>query len=46
LDFVTTVNSLRGRDRANPGFAVSNQKGESEIFLALNTRHLRREKFG
>ena len=30
----------------NPGFAVSNQKGESEIFLALNTRHLRREKFG
>jgi len=30
----------------NPGFAVSNQKGESERFLALNTRHLRREKFG
>jgi fructoselysine 3-epimerase len=29
-----------------PGFAVSNQKGESERFLALNTRHLRREKFG
>ena len=28
------------------GFAVSNQKGESERFLALNTRHLRREKFG
>ena len=30
----------------NPGFAVSNQKGESERFLALNTRDLRREKFG
>jgi hypothetical protein len=30
----------------NPGFAVSKQKGEREIFLALNTRHLRREKFG
>jgi hypothetical protein len=30
----------------SPGFAVSNQKGESERFLALNTRHLRREKFG
>jgi hypothetical protein len=30
----------------NPSFAVSNQKGESEIFLALNTRDLRREKFG
>jgi hypothetical protein len=26
----------------NPGFAVSNQKRESERFLALNTRHLRR----
>ena len=25
----------------NPGFAVSNQKRESEKFLALNTRHLR-----
>ena len=30
---------------SSPGFAVSNQKGESERFLALNTRHLRREKF-
>jgi hypothetical protein len=27
----------------NPGFAVSNLKRESERFLALNTRHLRRE---
>jgi hypothetical protein len=31
---------------SSPSFAVSNQKGESEIFLALNTRDLRREKFG
>ena len=30
----------------NRGFAVSNEKRESERFLALNTRHLRREKFG
>ena len=35
-----------GGPRFNPGFAVSNQKRESERFLALNTRHLRREKFG
>ena len=27
--------------RLSPGFAVSNQKGESERFLALNTRDLR-----
>jgi hypothetical protein len=27
--------------KPNPGFAVSNQKRESEKFLALNTRHLR-----
>jgi len=30
----------------NPSFAVSNQKRESERFLALNGRHLRREKYG
>jgi NAD(P)-dependent dehydrogenase (short-subunit alcohol dehydrogenase family) len=30
---------------STPGFAVSNQKRESERILALNTRHLRREKF-
>jgi hypothetical protein len=35
-----------GQLGTSQGFAVSNQKGESEIFLALNTRHLRREKFG
>ena len=28
----------------SPGFAVSNQKRESERFSALNTRHLRGEK--
>ena len=32
------------RRTAGPSFAVSNQKRESERFLALNTRHLRREK--
>jgi hypothetical protein len=34
-----------GNESSNPSFAVSNQKGESERFLALNTRHLRRENF-
>jgi hypothetical protein len=29
----------------NPSFAVSNQKRENQRFLALNGRHLRREKY-
>jgi hypothetical protein len=41
LNFITPNDG-----HASPGFAVSNQKRESERFLALNTRHLRREKFG
>ena len=29
-----------------PSFAVSNRKRDSERFVALNVRHLRREKYG
>ncbi len=31
---------------ANPSFAVSNRKRDSERFVVLNVRHLRREKYG
>jgi hypothetical protein len=30
----------------NPSFAVSNRKRDSERFVVLNVRHLRREKYG
>jgi hypothetical protein len=40
------MNAIPVKAAPSPSFAVSNQKGESERFFALNTRHLRREKFG
>jgi hypothetical protein len=44
--------NLPGLDRTNysesvnPSFAVSNRKRDSERFVVLNVRHLRREKYG
>ena len=44
--WLSSWSQIENIPQPSPGFAVSNQKRESERFLALNTRHLRREKFG
>jgi hypothetical protein len=42
--FMTTYGNYQEVSPVSPSFAVSNQKRENERFLALNGRHLRREK--